>query len=106
MMCARRPWEPPRLFRTSLRIVLMFCGAREWRNGRRAGFRCQCPKGRGGSNPPSRTEEGPGQSDLTGTFVVLPPGRAGPIGSADMTPTCWSAWRERYVDPDGPSATS
>src|SRR5665647_579014 len=30
--------------------------AREWRNGRRAGFRCQCPKGRGGSNPPSRTE--------------------------------------------------
>jgi hypothetical protein len=29
--------------------------AREWRNGRRAGFRCQCPKGRGGSNPPSRT---------------------------------------------------
>src|ERR1035437_9533868 len=31
--------------------------AREWRNGRRAGFRCQCPKGRGGSNPPSRTHE-------------------------------------------------
>ena len=29
--------------------------AREWRNGRRAGFRCQCPRGRGGSNPPSRT---------------------------------------------------
>src|SRR5215204_2830833 len=28
---------------------------REWRNGRRAGFRCQCPQGRGGSNPPSRT---------------------------------------------------
>ena len=24
--------------------------------GRRAGFRCQCPKGRGGSTPPSRTE--------------------------------------------------
>src|SRR5918993_1266945 len=23
--------------------------------GRRAGFRCQCPKGRGGSTPPSRT---------------------------------------------------
>jgi hypothetical protein len=35
--------------------VLIFSGAREWRNGRRAGFRCQCPKGRGGSNPPSRT---------------------------------------------------
>jgi hypothetical protein len=29
--------------------------AREWRNGRRAGFRCQCPQGRGGSSPPSRT---------------------------------------------------
>ena len=39
--------------------VLVFSGAREWRNGRRAGFRCQCPKGRGGSNPPSRTNEGP-----------------------------------------------
>ena len=25
--------------------------------GRRAGFRCQCPKGRGGSTPPSRTNE-------------------------------------------------
>lgn len=24
--------------------------------GRRAGFRCQCPQGRGGSSPPSRTE--------------------------------------------------
>jgi hypothetical protein len=29
---------------------------RGWRNGRRAGFRCQCPQGRGGSNPPSRTQ--------------------------------------------------
>ena len=28
---------------------------RKWRNGRRAGFRCQCPQGRGGSNPPLRT---------------------------------------------------
>ena len=27
----------------------------EWRNGRRAGFRCQCPSGRGGSSPPSTT---------------------------------------------------
>ena len=27
----------------------------EWRNGRRAGFRCQCPSGRGGSSPPSPT---------------------------------------------------
>jgi hypothetical protein len=29
---------------------------REWRNGRRAGFRFQCPQGRGGSTPPSRTK--------------------------------------------------
>ena len=29
---------------------------REWRNGRRAGFRCQCPQGRGGSTPLSRTK--------------------------------------------------
>src|SRR5665648_561542 len=37
-------------------IVLACCGAREWRNGRRARFRSVCPKGRGGSRPPSRTE--------------------------------------------------
>ena len=39
---------------------------REWRNGRRAGFRCRCPKGRGGSNPPSRTtkDEGPQLTQL------------------------------------------
>ena len=30
----------------------------EWRNGRRAGFRCQCPSGRGGSSPPSPTVSG------------------------------------------------
>ena len=29
---------------------------REWRNGRRAGFRCQCPQGRAGSSPASRTK--------------------------------------------------
>ena len=31
---------------------------REWRNGRRASFRCWCPQGRGGSSPPSRTTTG------------------------------------------------
>ena len=31
------------------------CFPGEWRNGRRAGFRCQCPSGRGGSSPPSPT---------------------------------------------------
>ncbi len=39
---------------------------REWRNGRRAGFRCQCPKGRGGSNPPSRTRRRRAPSSWTG----------------------------------------
>ena len=29
---------------------------RAWRNGRRAGFRCQCPQGRGGSSPLIRTK--------------------------------------------------
>ena len=54
---------------------------REWRNGRRAVFRWQCPYGRGGSNPPSRTHgmfrmsghpfsKVPGQSLLAGDFVV------------------------------------
>jgi hypothetical protein len=44
--------------------------AREWRNGRRAGFRCQCPKGRGGSNPPSRTHQDPGKSMISrGPFL-------------------------------------
>src|ERR1700757_1505827 len=28
----------------------------EWGDGRRAGFRCQCPSGRGGSSPPSPTD--------------------------------------------------
>lgn len=31
----------------------------EWRNGRRAGFRCQCPQGRGGSTPLSPTIKNP-----------------------------------------------
>jgi hypothetical protein len=34
------------------------CFPGEWRNGRRAGFRCQCPSGRGGSSPPSPTPSG------------------------------------------------
>ena len=38
-----------------LHVLLALTVSREWRNGRRAGFRCQCPQGRGGSNPPSRT---------------------------------------------------
>ncbi len=43
---------------------------REWRNGRRAGFRCQCPKGRGGSNPPSRTRDDDNARTLRGSGVV------------------------------------
>ena len=46
--------------RMPARCVLLFAvgsqgPTREWRNGRRAGFRCQCPLGRGGSTPLSRT---------------------------------------------------
>ena len=35
-------------------VTRMNRARRVGRNGRRAGFRCQCPQGRGGSNPPSR----------------------------------------------------
>lgn len=38
----------------------------EWRNGRRAGFRCQCPSGRGGSSPPSPTMSGSTNCDYKG----------------------------------------
>ena len=38
----------------------------EWRNGRRAGFRCQCPSGRGGSSPPSPTTSGSTNCDARG----------------------------------------
>ncbi len=45
---------------------------REWRNGRRARFRSVCPKGRGGSTPPSRTlVTGPGPS-IRGRVLVPP----------------------------------
>lgn len=45
--------------------------------GRRAGFRCQCPKGRGGSTPPSRTDRTCERSRSevkppTGFFVSVP----------------------------------
>src|SRR5579875_428033 len=44
-----------RLGREPIRVVVSTGCSGEWRNGRRAGFRCQCPSGRGGSNPPSPT---------------------------------------------------
>ena len=47
---------------------------RKWRNGRRAGFRCQCPKGRGGSNPPLRTQV------MSGTSARPEPSGFGPCG--------------------------
>ena len=38
---------------------------RVWRNGRRAGIRLQCPRGRGGSTPFTRTlEVGSGKLDV------------------------------------------
>jgi hypothetical protein len=52
---------------------------REWRNGRRASLRSWCPKGRGGSNPPSRT-------GLQGT-VVPGQGRKGYRVGNDLTHT-------------------
>ena len=42
--------------------------------GRRAGFRCQCPKGRGGSTPPSRTNDDP-RAGLRAHGRSLIPGR-------------------------------
>jgi hypothetical protein len=51
-----RPSPPRRLGHTAIRVVWSIgCFPGEWRNGRRAGFRCQCPSGRGGSSPPSPT---------------------------------------------------
>ena len=54
------PLTPPRAqairFLGGRMCMLMFTGhPGGWRNGRRAGFRCQCPSGRGGSSPPPPT---------------------------------------------------
>src|SRR5215207_11411684 len=60
---------------------------REWRNGRRAGFRCQCPQGRGGSNPPSRTSTIPG---LTWAYMESAAGPESPgwhQGGTKLAPT-------------------
>ena len=57
---------------SNLRMRAERRAAREWRNGRRAGFRCQCPKGRGGSNPPSRTQKGPRFSGGLSLFSLTP----------------------------------
>jgi hypothetical protein len=45
---------PPRRLRYLFRLVTRASGG----IGRRAGFRCQCPLGRGGSSPPSPTTAG------------------------------------------------
>jgi hypothetical protein len=72
----RAPRPPPRgpVRLTQVRCVTCFQArlhrlrsselhhSREWRNGRRAGLRIRCPKGRGGSTPPSRTNPGCGSS--------------------------------------------
>lgn len=60
---AGSPWLPGlrtkaagRRFRVPhICVILSPSRSGEWRNGRRAGFRCQCPSGRGGSSPPSPT---------------------------------------------------
>src|SRR5690606_27268474 len=61
------PWPA-----SAVRVVI-FGVAREWRNGRRAGFRCQCPYGRGGSSPPSRTRSDGPLPSRTGAVRVLVP---------------------------------
>ena len=43
----------------------------EWRNGRRAGFRCQCPSGRGGSSPPSPTTSSSAQCGTSGQVAEM-----------------------------------
>lgn len=53
-----RPPGPPRWQRLGFgptKVIWSSGRLGEWRNGRRAGFRCQCPSGRGGSSPPSPT---------------------------------------------------
>ena len=67
--------------------VVMFCGTREWRNGRRAGFRCRCPQGRGGSSPPSRTQgTTPGRSFGRG-YLASGVWRGSWRGQAELMPT-------------------
>ncbi len=51
----RPPAAVPVLGGEAGRVSIRSSTLREWRNGRRASFRCWCPKGRGGSSPPSRT---------------------------------------------------
>ena len=60
----------------------------EWRNGRRAGFRCQCPSGRGGSSPPSPTAgQHPGPSiRRPGVLSYM---RAFPAGAGALDPRLW-----------------
>ncbi len=48
---------PTELGRPCCGVTLPRSTLREWRNGRRASFRCWCPQGRGGSSPPSRTKK-------------------------------------------------
>ena len=43
----------------------------EWRNGRRAGFRCQCPSGRGGSSPPSPTTSSSARCGTSGQVAEM-----------------------------------
>ena len=57
--------------------------------GRRAGFRCQCPKGRGGSSPPSPTTPG---ADAPGKSVQVPTLRFGSDTRPehrDVPPASW-----------------
>ena len=77
--------------------------------GRRAGFRCQCLHGRGGSSPPSRTERRrprihPGPSSLSGGAGGLATcagwahaarGAAGTTNAGEAMPACDSRVKAR-----------
>ena len=52
-------------------VIVLFVPTGEWRNGRRAGFRCQCPSGRGGSSPPSPTAKILGSVKASEDFLFL-----------------------------------
>ena len=87
----------------------------EWRNGRRAGFRCQCPSGRGGSSPPSPTILRRGESRTIGcvAFILCEcPAKYAcrrcaawwpPVGSRMSTQSCADAWTE-FAYTEGTSA--
>ena len=71
---------------------------REWRNGRRASFRCWCPKGRGGSSPPSRTRN---PLQCKGFLRVWGPTSNGRLTLRGATGLDMGLFQQNQVAPDG-----